>query len=203
MADDADAAEGKLNESTPHDLTDDAAGSQHSTDDGLDPPPGTPQRSRVRLALIVGSATVVALGGVIGWLGYRTHESRQSDKQWNLFLQVGKQGALNLTTIDWQHADSDVQRILDSSTGGFYDDFAKRSPAFIEVVKQAKSISQGTVTEVGLESEEGDQAQVLAAVTVKVSNAGAPEAHPKMWRMRIGVQKVGDGVKVSSVQFVP
>jgi Mce-associated membrane protein len=203
MAEHAGAAEGELTDSTPQSLTDDVEGSHDSTEDGLDPPPGTRQPSRVGRALIAGLATVVALCGVTGWLGYRSHESRQTVKQWNLFLQVGKQGALNLTTIDWHEADSDVQQILDASTGGFHDDFAKRSPAFIEVVKQAKSVSQGTVTELGLESEEGDQAQVLAAVTVKLSNAGVPEAQPKMWRMRIGLQKVGDGIKVSSVQFVP
>src|SRR5262249_8103363 len=131
------------------------------------------------------------------------YQIRAADKQRSLFLQVGKQGALNLTTINWQQADSDVQRILDSSTGSFHDDFAKRAPLFIDVVKKAKSETRGPVTGAGLESDDGDRAQVLAAVTVKVSNAGAPEENPRMWRMRIGVEKVGDGVKVSSVQFVP
>jgi Mce-associated membrane protein len=74
---------------------------------------------------------------------------------------------------------------------------------FTEVVKQAKSVTQGTVTEVGVESQDGDQAQVIVAVTVRESNGGVPEDHPKMWRMRIGVQKVADGAKVSAVQFVP
>src|SRR5882757_1932661 len=33
----------------------------------------------------------------------------------------------DLTTIDWQEADSDIQRILDGATGRFHDDFAQRS----------------------------------------------------------------------------
>jgi Mce-associated membrane protein len=40
-------------------------------------------------------------------------------------------------------------------------------------------------------------------VTVKTSNAGAPEQAPRAWRMRISVQKVDDGAKVSNVEFVP
>ncbi|BBY40102.1 hypothetical protein MMAN_42360 [Mycobacterium mantenii] len=96
-----------------------------------------------------------------------------------------------------------MQRILDSATGTFYDDFKKRSPAFSEVVKQAHSKSQGTVTEAGLESDDNNQAQVLVAVTVKTSTAGAAEQQPRRWRMRISVQKVGDGAKVSSVECVP
>ena len=118
-------------------------------------------------------------------------------------MQVARQGALNLTTIDWQRADADVQRILDSATGEFYDDFAKRSAPFIKVVKEAKSTSTGSITEAGLESEAGDSAQVLVAVAVKTSNVGAPDQQPREWRMRIAVQKVGDVMKVSNVEFVP
>src|SRR5262249_4401902 len=119
------------------------------------------------------------------------------------FLQVGRQGALNLTTIDWQHADGDVQRILDSATGTFYDDFQKRAQPFVEVVKQAQSKSVGTIAEAGLEPESKNDAQVLVAVTVRPSNAGAPEQATSGWRMRIVVEKVGDEAKVSSVEFVP
>ena len=125
------------------------------------------------------------------------------DERQSQIVQVARQGALNLTTIDWQRADADVQRILDSATGEFYDDFAKRSAPFIKVVKEAKSTSTGSITEAGLESEAGDSAQVLVAVAVKTSNVGAPDQQPREWRMRIAVQKVGDVMKVSNVEFVP
>jgi Mce-associated membrane protein len=47
------------------------------------------------------------------------------------------------------------------------------------------------------------QARVLVAVSVKTSNAGAPEQKPPAWRMRMTVQKVGEDAKVSNVEFVP
>jgi Mce-associated membrane protein len=162
-----------------------------------------PRMSHVRLATIAGLVAVVALATLTGWLGYRTYQSHQAAEQRNLFLQVGRQGALNLTTIDWHEADANVQRILESATGTFYDDFQKRAQPFVEVVKQAQSKSVGTISEAGLESESDDGAQVLVAVTVKTSNAGAPEQQPRAWRMRISVQKVGDEAKVSNVEFVP
>lgn len=165
--------------------------------------PAKPRMSHVRLAMIAGLALVVALAGLTGWLGFRTYQSHQADEQRKLFLQVGRQGALNLTSIDWQQADADVQRILDSATGTFYDDFQKRAKPFVEVVKQAQSKSVGTIAEAGLESESSDGAQVLVAVTVTTSNAGAPEQQPRAWRMRIAVQKVGDEAKVANVEFVP
>ncbi len=159
--------------------------------------------SHVKVALIAGLVGVVALAGLTGWLGFRTYESRQADEQRNLFLQVGRQGALNLTTIGWENAEADVQRILDSATGTFYDDFQQRAQPFVEVVKQAQSTSVGTIAEAGLESEGDNEAEVLVAVTVETSNAGAPDQQPRAWRMRILVEKIGDEAKVSNVEFVP
>lgn len=159
--------------------------------------------SHVKVALIAGLVGVLALAGLTGWLGFRTYESRQADEQRNLFLQVGRQGALNLTTIGWENAEADVQRILDSATGTFYDDFQQRAQPFVEVVKQAQSTSVGTIAEAGLESEGDNEAEVLVAVTVETSNAGAPDQQPRAWRMRILVEKIGDEAKVSNVEFVP
>lgn len=173
--------------------------------DGVDQPvaePAKPKRVR-RLAAVVGLILVVALSALVGWLVVRTHRATAVDERQSQIVQAARQGALNLTTIDWQRADADVQRILDSATGEFYDDFARRSAPFIKVVKEAKSTSTGTITEAGLESESGDSAQVLVAVAVKTSNVGAPDQQPREWRMRLAVQKVGDVMKVSNVEFVP
>jgi Mce-associated membrane protein len=158
--------------------------------------------SHVRLATIAGLVAVVVLAAVGGWLGYRAYESRQAADQRQVFLQVGRQGAINLTSIDFQNVDADVARILDSATGTFYDDFQKRAQPFAEVVRQVKSKSVGTVTEAGLESETPDSAQVLVAVTVNTAVEGQPEQAPRAWRMRITVQQTAEDVKVSNVEFV-
>ena len=160
-------------------------------------------KSPLRQALIVVLLIVAMLIGVAGWLGWRVYQSNRLSQDHAALLQVGRQGALNLTTIDWRHADADVQRILDSATGTFYDDFSKRSKPFIDVVKQSQSTSVGTITAAGLESVTANDAQVLVAVSVKVANSAGPEQNPRAWRMRISVQKVGEDVKVSNVEFVP
>jgi len=207
-----------MNVATDSGLTeDDKAVIEYDTDDiedvapeaSLDDPDGEPARpskkpmSTPRRAMLVGLALVVALATLIGWFGYRDRQSYQAQSQRSQFLQVARQGALNLTTIDWQHADADVQRILDAATGEFYDDFAKRSQPFIKVLKQTKSITAGTITEAGLESETADSAQALVAVSVKTSHTGEPDPDLREWRMRIFMRKIGDQVKVSNVGFVP
>jgi Mce-associated membrane protein len=206
-ADEADASDTEdSNEATVDD--EDTADEDDQVTDA--PAAAKPAVSPVRLALILGLVAVLALSGLVGWLGYRMHQAQVAKDQRALLLQVGRQGAVNLTTIDFEHVDDDVRRILDSATGSFYDEFQQRAQPFAEVVKQVKSKSVGTVTEAGLEVTDAQQeskiptdADVLVAVTVNTSVAGQPDQAPRAWRMRIHVQQVDDGAKVSNVEFVP
>ena len=227
MAEHADATQEKLSETdlavtadettaeapasdnpTVEEKADEAEDYDASVDDAAEPEaegavPAKKSSSPARLATVFGLVTVVALAALGGWFGYQAYQSHKAQQQRELLVHIARQGALNLTTIDWQHADADVQRILDSATGTFYDDFSHRSKPFIDVVKKAQSKSVGTITEAGLESQSGNEAQVLVAVSVKTSNIGAAEQDSRHWRMRVTVQKVGNDVKVSNVAFVP
>ena len=181
-------------------LAEDFAQPEASDDDVALPPK---QRiSAPRRAMLFGLIVVIALACLVGWLGLRVHHTHQVQAQRNLLLQVARQGALNLTTVDWEHANADVHRILDGATGEFYDDFAKRSQPFIDVLKQAKAKTVGTISESALESETNDSGRALVIVSVRTSNAGEAEDVPKEWRMRIDVQKTGGQMKVSNVGFV-
>lgn len=158
--------------------------------------------SRTGSALVASGLIVATLAGLSGWLGYRAYQKHDAHARQHLYVETARQGAVNLTTINYTQVDADVQRILDLATGAFRDDFEQRSKPFMEVVKAAQSKSEGTVTDAGLESQRGDSAQVLVAVAVKSRTAGGEEA-PREWRMRIEVRSVGDDAKVSNVVFVP
>lgn len=167
-----------------------------------------PRLSRIGIpverAAAIGMVLALVLGALCGWLGYRVYREHRVEQARSLFLEVGKQGALNLTTIDYTRADADVQRILDSSTGAFREEFAGRSAALADVVEQAQSTSSGTVTAAGVESMTADEARVLVALSVATANRGAPAQQPRYWRMRVTVSKVdGGGAKISKVDFVP
>lgn len=205
MAIDADAAANQLmRPDDPPPSTSDRMDTEITA--GTDTAPavdGQPPTAGLRPAAIIGVVTIVALSVVAGWHGYRAWQSHDEHQSHNVLLQVGRQAAVNLTTIDYNEIDADVARIVDSSTGKFHDDFQKRAPAFIEVVKKAKSKSQGTISGAALESAQGGQAQVLVAVNVRTATPSDVNPQPHGWRMRISVQQTGDGAKVSNVEFVP
>jgi Mce-associated membrane protein len=193
MAEHADAA-GSVADQPPADDYDAAVSVEKPTQHRL---------SHTRVLITAGLVIIAALTAVGGWLGYLVYQDRQAQAQRNLYVQVARQTAVNLTTIDYTEVDADIKRILESATGNFYDDFQKRSQPFVDVVKKVQSKSEGTVAEAGLLSETKDQAQVLVAVSVKTTVAAAPEQEPRRWRMRISVQRTGDGPRVSNVDFVP
>ena len=171
--------------------------------------PGTRSRvqnwiSRISGPIAVRVAIIVVLVGLGGWLGFRLHQDHQVQAQRNLYVQVARQTAINITTINYTEVDADIKRIMDSATGAFHDEFQNRSQPFVEVVKKVQSKSEGTISEAGLLSYTKDQAQVLVAIAVKTSMAAAPaDQEPRRWRMRLTVDKAGDSAKVSMVEFVP
>ena len=109
MADDAAAPDGELSEETSEadDAADKDADEEITDEEAKDDEPAAAKAkmSHVRLATILGLVAVVALAGLCGWLGFRAYESHKAADERNLFLQVGRQAALNITTIDFEHAD--------------------------------------------------------------------------------------------------
>jgi Mce-associated membrane protein len=151
--------------------------------------------------LVLGALAVLV--ALTGWLGWRDLEVRRAEALRAAMVQAGRDGVVALTTIDHEQVDEDVRRILDSSTGGFRDDFARRADSFADAARKAQSKSVGTVSEAGVESVDGEQGRVLVTLIVMTSNRGTPEEQPKVWRTRVSVAKDGEEYKVAAVEFIP
>jgi Mce-associated membrane protein len=179
------------------------------TDDGL--VAEGPSRRRLRLprsettrGLLVGLLCTCLLAGLVAWLGIEAQHARAAGQQRQLFLQAGRQAALDLTTVSATDVDADIKRVLDASTGQFHDEFSSRAPAFAAAVREAKSTSTGVVSEAGIESIDGDTARVLVSTAVRTATAQGEDQQARHWRMRITVKKIDEDLpKVADVEFVP
>lgn len=156
--------------------------------------------NRAVAALVAGIVVVAALGALVTWLGQRELQMRRDDALQERYLTTGKQVAVNLTTIDYRHVDDDVKRVLDTSTGAFFDEFKEHSAAVADSVKQQQSVSVGTITEAGVDSVTDTKGVVLVAVKVHTEVGNGPPQRDHYWRVRLTLQKVGDSVKVSNVE---
>ncbi len=155
-----------------------------------------------RRMLIAGLIGVLVSAVLLGWLGFRAETARGAAEQREMFVQAARRTAIALTTVDYQDPQGDVQRVLDSATGEFYQRFSQRAPLLIETVTREHSQAVSSVSEAGVESQSGDEAQVLVAISVVSTHLGGLDERPHELRMRLTVQREGKQAKVSDVEYV-
>ncbi|RAV00286.1 hypothetical protein DQP58_01060 [Mycobacterium colombiense] len=170
-----------------------------------------PARSRRRLRLpswsVVWKAAVIllicAFLGASGYMVWNHNETIERDHRAANILAGARQGVVNLTSMDFNKAKEDVQRVIDSSTGQFRDDFQARAKDFTTVVEQSKVVTQGTVNAAAVQSVNGDFALVLVAATSHITNAAGAKDEPRNWRLKVTVKNDGGQYKMSNVEFIP
>ncbi|UGT61300.1 hypothetical protein [Nocardia asteroides] len=159
-----------------------------------------PRRTALQAAAVLTIAAALVTSAL---LGYQHREAAAQERRAGEFAAAAKQGVVALTTLDFTHAAADVQRVLDNSTGTFRDDFQGRSADFTSVIEQSQVATEGTVNAVAVESMTDDSAVVLVAATSKVTNSGGAQQEPRAWRLSVTVQREGDTMRMSKVEFVP
>src|ERR1700742_179069 len=167
-----------------------------------------PNRRRLRIPnwaeglTIAAVVAICALLGVSGWLAWHHHNVVQERQRAAAYIAAARQGVVNLTSLDFNKAKEDVQRVLDSATGAFKDDFQKRAEDFESVVKDSKAVTEGSVAAAAVESMNNDSAVVLVLANERVTNIAGAKDQPRTFRFRVSVVHDGDQLKLSKVEFV-
>jgi Mce-associated membrane protein len=149
---------------------------------------------------VVGSIALLGLSGAMYW-HHRNVEAQETQSA--EFAAAARQGVVTLMSLNFNNAKEDVQRIIDNTTGEFKKDFQGQADAFIQVAQNSKVITEATVSAAAVQSMTKDTATVLVAVTTNVSNKASDKQDPRSWRLRVGMTRDGDRIKLSKVEFVP
>jgi len=179
----------------------------HEAPDGaVDPAAPTGWRRWVTVsALATAAAVLLVIGFVAASIVMITHhrDVTQRLKQDDAFVAGAKQCVLNMISLDFTKARSDVQRVIDSSTGEFKDDFQKKANDLIALVEKSKAITDGTIDAAALESTAGNSAVVLVAAISRITNSPPDKGEPpKLWRLRVTIADEGGQYKMSKVDYV-
>nr|WP_231123276.1 hypothetical protein [Mycobacterium asiaticum] len=153
----------------------------------------------LKVAAIILTCAFVAASGYMLWYEHNANERHQRAAN---FVAGAKQGVINMTSLDFNRAKEDVQRLLESSTGEFRDDFQQRAKDFVTVVEQSKVVTQGTITATAVESMNDNSASVLVTATSRITNAAGAKDEPRVWRLRVTVTEEGGQYKMSKLEFV-
>jgi Mce-associated membrane protein len=166
-------------------------------------------RRRVRLpslSVTWKAAVIILICAFIGASGYmmwQRHQTTERNQRTANFAAGARQGIVNMFSLDFNRAKEDVQRVVDSSTGQFRDDFQQRAKDFTTVVEQSKVVTQGTVNAAAVQSIDGNSALVLVAASSRITNAAGAKDEPRNWRLKVTVTDDAGQYKMSKVEFVP
>ena len=117
-------------------------------------------------------------------------------------LRAAKQSALNLTSIDNENFDEDVQLVLEGSTGAFRTDFEARSKDLKKILMENEVVSEGKVIDAGLVRSDPRNATVLVVVDSNVRNTAAPEGRVNTYRMQLEMELRDGTWRTSMLEFV-
>lgn len=187
----------------------DEADETTTADDDGDTEPARSRRRRLprpgwkALAATVAVLCTVALLAVSGYMAWTHREAQKLQQQNAEYTAAGRQSVVTLMSLDFSKAEEGVQRIIDNATGQFKTDFEQQAADFVQVAQESKVITEVTVNSVAVESMSDDKAVVLVAASSRVTNSAGANQEPRTWRLSVDLQREGDQIKMSKVEFVP
>jgi len=148
-----------------------------------------PMLLAVLVAVLLGASAVIHAG-----------QGREVDPG---MLVAARTQAKNFFSLDYRHADADVDRVLALSTGSFKKEYASRRKEVVAGVTGKKLVVTAVVPEDGaaVELVDGDRGQVLVAVDVSTGTTSGATTENR-YRTRILLRKVDGHWLVSGLNQV-
>jgi Mce-associated membrane protein len=167
------------------------------------PAPRAPRSRRWRWTFLILGVVVVLLLCLTGWLFWQNRDTKQADADRDNVVLAARQGVLNLTGLGHVDAEGSYARLLQGSTGDFRNQLAQQADSFKQALAQGQVNSTGQISEAGLEQLNGDTATALVVASANVKNTQAPQGENRQYRLRLTLQRQGDGQwLISELEFV-
>ena len=170
-------------------------------------PPPTPPAGLLRTVAV--AVTTLLTAGLLGATGYmvwqhqKAAELRRSAAE---FTAAARQDVINLMSMDYTRAQESVQRVLDNSTGKFRANFDETADEFVKALQDEKIVTTATINDaaVELDSMTDESAVVMVSATSRREGRQAPkeQQQPQVWRVVLTLEREGDQIKMSGVEFV-
>lgn len=149
---------------------------------------------------------VLATGALIAATVFMVAQHRQAvdDRQEQAeFSAAAREAVVSLMSLDHTNAQDDVNRIIEKSTGQFKADFQAAAGDFVKISQESKVVTDVAVNATAVQKIDNGAADVLVAAASRVTNSSGAREQPRSWRLIVSLQREGDQIKMSKVEFVP
>ena len=167
------------------------------------PPPAGLLRTVIVAVTTLLTAGLLGATGYMVWQHQKAAELRRSAAE---FTAAARQDVINLMSMDYTRAQESVQRVLDNSTGKFRANFDETADEFVKALQDEKIVTTATINDaaVELDSMTDESAVVMVSATSRREGRQAPkeQQQPQVWRVVLTLERDGDQIKMSGVEFV-
>jgi Mce-associated membrane protein len=161
-------------------------------------------RRPTRTTVGVGTAIVLicvslAASGYIVWQ-HRTLVQRQQYAA--EFAAAAREEVATLMSIDPAHAAENIQHTIDDTTGTLKSQLEATSSYMAKNAQDAQVTTKATVQDVAVESMTDNSAVVLVVAKSDTINPDKSVRPPVFWRLSVNIDRDGDRLKMSKLDFV-
>jgi Mce-associated membrane protein len=152
------------------------------------------------IGVLIAVVLVLVTTGVFAGLGVRhaSHQNSLDDERTSIALLAGKY-AVDFTSVDYRHLDSDFQAAAKNAT----PDFAKKYLSYIKIFEpiytKGEVVQTTSVELAGVSSLTPSTAVVLVALKGVATNTRTKLGTQQLFRMQISLEKVGEKWLTSNV----
>ncbi|MCV6963900.1 hypothetical protein H7J50_08770 [Mycobacterium intermedium] len=151
------------------------------------------------------AAAFVVIGASLGASMFMELEHRallRTQHRHAEFEAAAREGVIRLLSIDANHAEEDIQRNIDNSTGELRQQLRVTGWPLAQQVAQSKISTKAIVDAVAVESTNDDSGIILVLARSDSFNPDDGERVTKTWRISVKVTRVGDQLKMAKVDFL-
>jgi Mce-associated membrane protein len=161
-------------------------------------------RRPTRTTVGVGTAIVLicaslAASGYIVWQHRTLVQQRQHAAE---FAAAAREEVATLMSIDPAHAAENLQHTIDDTTGALKSQLEATSSYMAKNAQDAQVSTKATVQDVAVESMTDHSAVVLVVAKSDTINPDKSVRPPVFWRLSVNIDRDGDRLKMSKLEFV-
>ena len=161
-------------------------------------------RRPTRKAVGIGSALVLlcaalAASGYIVWQHRTLVQQQQHAEE---FAAAAREEVATLMSIDPAHAAENIQHTIDDTTGALKSQLEATSSYMAKNAQDAQVTTKATVQDVAVESMTDNSAVVLVVAKSDTINPDKSVRPPAFWRLSVNIDRDGDRLKMSKLDFV-
>jgi Mce-associated membrane protein len=149
-------------------------------------------------AIVLVTASL-AVAGYLEWQHLTLIHRQQRATE---FAAAARQGVETLMSIDPDHAKENIQRTIDDTTGRLKSQLEVTATYLVKNARDAKVITKATVEDAAVESMTDNSAVVLVVAKSDTTNPDKTKRPPAWWRLSVDINRDGDQLKMSEVDFV-